>query len=147
MIREITWNEIHSIWSKYLWPNRVSAIEPISAMTYLGGIDILNFSHQPVFLGYVRDSQIIGVNSGHVCSDNGFRSRGLWVDPNHRGLGIGQALLIETITEGIKAGSDYVWSYPRQTSWKTYKSVGFRLTSDWQESETSDNNAYCYLKL
>lgn len=147
MIKEITWDEIYSVWSKYLWPNRSSAIEPNSAMIYLGGIDINNFDYLPVFLGYYRDSKLIGVNSGHACSDKGFRSRGLWVDANHRGRGIGRILLVETITEAIKAGSDYVWSYPRKTSWRTYESVGFKLTSSWHESETSDGNAYCHMKL
>lgn len=144
MIISISWEEIRFIWQQHLWPNRISAIEPTSAMCCLGGYDIKNTESIPSFFGYVRDNKIVGVNSGHACpSDSTYRSRGLWVDPLFRGQGIGQTLLTAVINQGQSEGYNTVWSYPRQTSWKTYQSVGFTLISDWQPSETSDANAYC----
>jgi len=144
VIIPISWEEIHFIWQQYLWPNRISAIEPTSAMHRLGGYDIKNMESVPVFLGYISNNKIVGVNSGHACpNDLTYRSRGLWVDPLFRGQGIGQSLLAAVVKQGQSEGYNTVWSYPRQTSWTTYQSVGFSLISDWETSENSDANAYC----
>jgi len=146
MIVEITWQKIYSIWINHLWTTRLSSVEPTSAMCFLNGYDIVNMQSIPTFFGYVIDDFIAGVNSGHACpKQNNYRSRGLWVDPNYRGRGIGQQLLLTTIEQGHKEGYKNVWSYPRQTSWPTYSAVGFTLASDWQASETSESNAYCIL--
>lgn len=142
-IRDISWGEIFDIWHNQLWPNRISPIETHSAMLYLGGYDKINFKFHSSFIGYFLDNKLIGVNSGHKCNDGSYRSRGLWVDPEHRGQGIGQMLLKQIIE--FKGNATFVWSYPRQSSWNTYKAVGFQLTSDWQASETSEANAYCRL--
>jgi GNAT superfamily N-acetyltransferase len=64
------------------------------------------------------------------------------VFPEHRGNQIGKQILIATIQQGIIEGADYVWSYPKDTSWKTYNSAGFELASDWEKSENG-TNAYC----
>jgi GNAT superfamily N-acetyltransferase len=141
VIKKISWEDIYQVWHKKLWPNRISPIKSHSAMTYLGGHDIKNFAYDVVFLGCFINSNLIGVNSIHMCNDKTSRSRGLWVDPEHRGEGIGQAILRQTLE--FKGNSTFVWSYPRQSSWSTYESVGFSLTSDWQPSETSEANAYC----
>ena len=147
MIKFLSWEEILPIWKTQLWPSRISAIEPNSAMSYKSGYDMYNMNTTSSFFGYYVNDELVGVNSGHSCLDNMYRSRGLWVDPEHRGKGIGRQLLIETINQAKHEGSDMIWSFPKRTSWKTYNSVGFELTSDWQKSETSDENAYCILKL
>jgi GNAT superfamily N-acetyltransferase len=148
MIIELDWAEILNIWHNYLWPNRVSAIEPVSAMCFLNGHNMANMVSIPTFYGYIVNDKIVGVNSGHACPDqNNYRSRGLWVDPDYRGRGIGQQLLTATINQGLQEGYDQIWSYPRQTSWPTYLAVGFVLASAWETSETSEDNAYCILNL
>ena len=139
MIKIIDFSTVYPIWSSHLWPNRVSAIEPTSAMQYLGNYDLKNMNYIPVFLAYIQDNIILGVNSGHKCQDNGYRSRGLYVQPEYRGKGIGTILLQETIKIGSLEGCDYVWSYPRKTSWKTYERAGFLLSSDWEVSELGLN--------
>jgi GNAT superfamily N-acetyltransferase len=92
------------------------------------------------------DNKIAGVNSGHKCMDGSYRSRGLFVYPKFRNLGIGYKLLLETINQGKKESAKFVWSYPRNTSWKTYEKAGFILTSDWEYSETGIN-AFCKIDL
>jgi GNAT superfamily N-acetyltransferase len=141
-IRDITWNEIYPIWRYKLWPDRTSAIETHSAMLYLEGFDN-HTNFRVTFIGCFDNNKLLGVNSGHKTMDGGYRSRGLWVDPEHRGRGIGQMLLRQTIE--FKDNATFVWSYPRQSSWNTYKAIGFQLASDWQTSETSLANAYCIL--
>lgn len=147
MITKITFEKIYQIWDNFLWPSRVSKIEPNSAMMYLGGYTLENMSTVPSYFGYFINNQLVGVNSGHKCSDNSYRSRGIFVFPEYRKLGIATQLLKETIKQGDLEKCSFVWSYPRKTGWKAYELAGFRLTSDWEMCETSDANAYCRIDL
>ena len=147
MISTLTFEEIYHIWSTELWPNRVSEITSTSAMNYLGGYDISNMDFQPTFVCYKSEQgEILGVNSGHLCVNGSYRSRGLFVFPDYRGRKIGQMLLRATIDQARKELADFIWSYPKQTSWKTYESADFKLSSPWEISELGFN-AYCKLEL
>lgn len=146
MINTISFKEIYQIWSTQLWPTRQSIIETHSAMNFLGGYDMKNMISIPTYFAYKLDNKIVGVNSGHMCHDNSYRSRGLFVFPEYRKQGIGKQLLLATIDQGRNEHADYVWSYPKQTSWLTYQAAGFNLASIWEQSEL-DLNAYCQLKL
>ena len=145
MIKQITWEEILPIWQNKLWAGRTGLIETNSAMKLLNGHDMYNMSTTATFFGYVIGEWIIGVNSGHGCSDGTYRSRGLWVDPNYRNQGTGTKLLVATYEQGLAEGYSTTWSYPRLTSWPTYQRAGFELVSNWEVSETSDSNAYAKL--
>lgn len=147
MIRPITWSQIKKIWHTRLWPDRTTAIESTSAMCYLSGYDINNMNYDPTFFGYFVHHKIVGVNSGHLCADNSYRSRGLWVDKDYRGNGFGRQLLEAAVNQAKLESADFIWSFPRKSSWSTYKSVGFKRTSKYTKSETSDTNAYCILPL
>ena len=146
-IKNISFEEILPIWSTYLWPNRKSLIESNSAMVYKSGYDMYNMNTIPTFFGCYVDDKLVGVNSGHSCANNMYRSRGLWVFTEYRGKGIGKQLLIETINQAKHENANMIWSFPKRSSWKTFTSVGFELVSDWQQSETSNENAYCILEL
>lgn len=146
MIVELDYNTIYDIWRNFLWPIRASKIESISAMMFLNGYDMQNYNFNPTFFGYKIDNKIVGVNSGHKCADHSYRSRGLYVMPEHRHHGIGKDLLLATIDQGKKEYCTFVWSYPRQESWSTYESAGFSLASNWVLGETG-TNAYCKLDL
>lgn len=145
MIHEISFEEVLPIWKNYLWPLRQSKIETNSAMVLLNGIDMYNMCTKPTFFGYFVNEKLVGVNSGHMCDNDQYRSRGLYVMEEYRGLSIGKELLIATIKQGLKEKANLCWSYPRKTSWKTYESAGFKLLTDWEKSETSDGNAYCVI--
>jgi GNAT superfamily N-acetyltransferase len=147
MIIKSDYENILKIWKEHLWPNRVSKIETHSAMLLDRTYDMKNFEYEPTYFLYIVNATIAGCNSGHMCADNTYRSRGLYVFSEFRHHGIGKELLIETITQGKKEKAKLVWSYPRQTSWTTYKNAGFKLISDWETSETSENNAYCSMTL
>lgn len=146
MIITISFESIYPIWKNDLWFNRVSKIETNSAMKYLGGIDILNMSYAATFFGYVLENKIVGVNSGHKCSDQSYRSRGLYVYPEFRSNGIGSLLLEACIKQAKLENCKFIWSYPKKTSWKTYEKAGFSLSSIWETSEM-DINAYCMRNL
>ena len=143
-IRDIDFDIIFSFWKYKLWPDRISPIESHSAMLYMSdNYDIGNFLLPVWYLGYVVDNKIIGVNSGHLCVDGSARSRGLWVDILYRGNGIGIELLRETIKKSKLFDINFVWSFCRQNSKRTYESAGFTMTSEWIPSETNVNNCYC----
>lgn len=116
-------------------------------MQFSGSYAIENMSLPVWFYGIEQNGDIVGVNSVHMCHDGLARSRGLWVDSNWRGYGFGQQLLKHGIEIARQNGASGIWSYPRRASWTTYYSSGFTLVSDWSESETSEANAYCLLKL
>lgn len=142
MIIKITFEEIFLIWSEYLWPGRVSRIEPVSAMLYLQGHDLKNYNYEPTFFGYYVGTELAGVNSGHMCCDLSYRSRGLFVFPEYRKKGIATSLLLETIQQGSKEYAKFVWSLPKKDSWSAYSNAGFILSSDWINTETG-TNAFC----
>lgn len=130
IVKQITFEEILSIWQNYLWPNRQSTIETHSAMTWpMTNINqpysMEVFSYPAYFFGAYHDNKLIGVNSGHSTSPTEFRSRGLWVDPNYRKLGIAQRLLKETVNQAKDSGAYMVWSIPKLSIIDTYKKVGF----------------------
>ena len=147
MITTITFDKVLPIWENHLWPERESRIDATSAMCYLGGYDLVNMHTAPTFFAYAIDGEIAGVNSGHMCKDQQYRSRGLYVFDKFRGKGIGTLLLTATIEQAKKENAALCWSYPRKTSWKSYLAAGFELASDWETSETSDANAYCKIDL
>jgi GNAT superfamily N-acetyltransferase len=147
MIKKIDFETIYKIWEKHLWPIRVTPIESNSAMVFLGGYDLENMKTTPTFLGYFIDNELVGVNSGHKCLDNSYRSRGVYVMPEYRRNKVGQQLLTATIEQGKIEKCNFVWSYPRKSSWNTYKAAGFELASDWEKSETSEANAYCRIDI
>lgn len=146
MIIKTDYQTILQIWEQYLWVERTSKIETHSAMLLDGTYDMKNFNYVPSYFIYLRNGEIAGCNSGHMCLDNTYRSRGLYVFPQHRGNGIGLALLLETIKQAKIEKSKLVWSYPRKKSWRTYKKAGFKLTTQWSAGEL-DLNAYCVKKL
>jgi len=147
MIKKLMFNEVLPIWKNHLWPNRQSSIDPNSAMCFLGGYDLVNMDPIPTFFAFIVDGEIAGVNSGHMCNDEQYRSRGLYVFEKFRGKGIGTILLKATIEQARTENAILCWSYPKQTSWKSYLAAGFELASEWESSETSDSNAYCKIDL
>ena len=144
MIIEIDYESIFPIWEQFLWNNRQTKIETHSAMLYnSSNYDIKNFEYKATYLAFCVNDTIAGVNSGHMCSDGKYRSRGLFVFPQFRHQGIGTELLKATIVQGLSERATFIWSYPRETSWGTYHKAGFNLLGDWHDSELG-RNAYCF---
>lgn len=146
MIIKVDFEQVLNIWKNHLWLNRTSQIESHSAMLLNKTYDIKNFEYQSTYFVYVVDGVIAGCNSGHMCSDLTYRSRGLFVFPEFRKKGKGVRLLKATIDQAMQEKATCVWSYPRQSSWSTYAAAGFELSSDWEQGETGIN-AYCMRKI
>ena len=143
-VEQIEWHEIYPFWSDRLWPGRPN-IKPYTPMINATDLDPdihrkanANFAfYSGVFFG-VRtiEGKIIGVNSGHQCSNTLFRSRGLYVHPDATGRGIAQALLQHTVDFARENGFKKIWSYPRARAVRTYEAVGY--TCD----EPAEHEAY-----
>ena len=141
-IIELSFEQILPIWRDYLWPNRTSPIESNSAMCLYGGYNMFNMTTKPTFFACMIDNEIAGVNSGHMCDNLEYRSRGLFVFDRFRGKGIGTSLLRITLEQGRSEEAVLCWSYPRDTSRGIYENAGFKLASEFEVGE-SGNNAYC----
>ena len=79
----------------------------------------------PTFWGAFYNDKLVGVNSGHMCIDKLYRSRGLFVFPEYRGFGIGQKLLMKTIAQAIHEKAIVCWSYPKNTAERSYHMQNF----------------------
>tara|TARA_B100000212_G_C27331839_1_gene515008 strand:+ start:793 stop:1254 length:462 start_codon:yes stop_codon:yes gene_type:complete len=144
---KISFEDILPIWENKLWPNRESAIEGVSAMTwpYEGNpdpIDMNIFDYQPTFYGVFMDNKLVGVNSGHRTTDTQYRSRGIWVDPDYRKRGVAQLLFVLTEHQARIEECEMMWSIPRKTALTAYTKFGFTTVGDFIVTETADANIY-----
>lgn len=145
-ICQLSFEEVFPIWKNKLWPNRTSAIESHSAMLIDRTYDMGNFKLPAWYYGCFVNSALVGVYSGHMCTDGLARLRGHWVDIEFRNKGLGRQLLLYTLNHSKSYGASGTWCYPRLTSWKMYEALGFKLISDWEKSETSEANAYVLIR-
>lgn len=133
---KISFEQICDVWKVELWPKRVSAIEPHSAMTwpFEGSPQPINmsiFEYEPVFWGAYIDDKLVGVNSGHRTTDTQYRSRGIWVDQQYRKHGVSQMLFNMTEHQAILEGCDMIWSIPRKSALPAYAKFGFETVGDY----------------
>ena len=151
-IKKITWEEILPIWTNELWPMRESAIESTSAMCFFKKremdesgkhvfneeYDLKNMEFTPTFWGAFHNDKLVGVNSGHMCLDRLYRSRGLYVLPEYRNRRIGEMLLWKTLAQADHEKALLCWSYMRFESSSTYSKVAFEPKSSHFNFETWD---------
>ena len=151
-IERLNFEKIESIWQTKLWPNRTSAIETHSAMTwpFEGNPDPINmdiFNYPATFWGAYLDNKLVGVNSGHKTTDKQYRSRGIWGDPEYRKRGVAQMLFLMTSHQAKVEGCEMIWSIPRKTALPAYTKFGFQTVGDYIVTETSEANIYVSLAL
>ena len=152
MIKKISFEEILPVWKEKLWPDRESAIEPMSAMTwpFEGNHQPINmsiFEFEPLFWGVYFKDKLIGVNSGHRTSSTQYRSRGIWVDPEYRMHGVSQHLFLQLQDQAVLEGCEMIWSIPRKTALKAYTKFGFQTVGDYFGTETADANIYAIKRI
>lgn len=138
LIREISFAEISEVWRTDLWPDRKSAIEPVSAINLRGDYDMSFMSSVPYFWGAFADfnsKSPVGVVSGFQTEPSYFRSRGIWVHPAHRRQGVGSLLLEQVVNQATSLKCQYVWTMPRVSSWSFYERNGFRVSAKTEKFE------------
>lgn len=126
------------VWASDLWKDRdIDDIEPVNTMIPDNNYNIIHNkeikNNDSYFFVVKYKNNIIGINSGHKCSDDLFRSRGLWTHPDWREIGIGKLVLEATVRKAKLLGCTRIWSFPRKSSIYAYKSVGFKQKSDWTD--------------
>lgn len=150
--KRLDFDTVKDIWQDHLWPNRTSTIETHSAMTwpFQGNpeqYDMKVFDYPATFWGVYLDNKLVGVNSGHKTTDEQYRSRGIWVDPEYRKRGVAQMLFIMTAHQAKFEGCEMLWSIPRKTALPAYTKFGFETVGDYIVTETSEANIYVKLSL
>ena len=137
------------MWQTQLWPGRTKYddINKISTLTIKKNkleqqTYIKRYESTVVFFGlkytnnyYEEKEELVGVNSGAQCGLRLYRSRGLWINSKHRGLGGAKDLLNVVIEEGKNRGCNKIWSLPRKNSLYAYEKAGFKKQSDWIEDD------------
>ena len=147
-INTLHFEQIKTIWTKYLWPDRKSDIQPISSMVYLGGTDMsIHDRFSAIHWGAWVDGHLVGVNSGHRTTEALYRSRGLWVSPEYRRRGIATALLLSTLEQANRENCLMCWTCPRKDSWKCYEAIGFERRTNWTYAMEYGPNCYAILDL
>ena len=127
---EISYETCLTLW-KELWAERVSPIEPTSAMILpedYAGRAYSNLIGPPTFIGVYDGIKLVGVNSFHDVGENQQRSRGLFVLPEYRGHGIGTALLRQTLA--MRKPDKLMFSYPKEQAVTAYIQAGFKVVSE-----------------
>lgn len=135
ILRETDFATVLPIWTNLLWPGRVSTIRPWSTMVYLGGKDqtiATGFGPQARFFSVTDQdgNKLVGVFSGHQTSATQYRARGLYVDPDYQGLGVGTLLVENVVNAAMTADCDLCWCIPRVPNMPFFQSCGFVQTSD-----------------
>jgi GNAT superfamily N-acetyltransferase len=140
---ETTFEEIYDLWNEGLWTNRVSKIESRSSLSWDARLwrDMATFllpnrkreygSMNPPSGLQGQEGKLIGVNSGFKTKDDIYRSRGLYVSPEHRGVGVSKMLLKLTINSAKQGGCRIIWTMPRKSALPAYESVGFHKIGGW----------------
>lgn len=129
---EISFKEVQKIWTVFLWPNRISPIEPVSYINQQGHID-MGIKHwaQPKFFAIKQAEQFLAVTSFYKTTENAVRLRGTWVDANYRGQRLGRLLLDQVIAEiKKKESSNTIWTMARITASSFYQKNGFRQVNE-----------------
>ena len=151
-IMTTSFEAVHELWSRHLWPGRQD-IRSMSSMTDAENIDMTIYEkYKPTFwAAYVRldngDIELIGCNSGHRTAHKTYRSRGLFVHKEYRGQGLGQALLRQLLIQARLEHCTRAWTLPRKESLPAYVAAGFEQRSEFFGTDTSTANCYAVAEL
>lgn len=142
-IKPLSFEQLKPIWTNLLWGYEAQAS---SCMVY--GIrdkyDMTIFENPVQYFGAFEGKTLLGVNSGFQTDKDFYRSRGLWVFPEHRNKGVAGLLLKEVLRQASELQIPNVWSFPRKQALPAYLKVGFKQTSDWIW-ESDGNRFNCYV--
>jgi GNAT superfamily N-acetyltransferase len=128
---EITFEEILPVWREHLWNGRLSDIKPMSSMTLDRQYDMSIYEkYVPYFCAVVDGKEILGVNSCHQTGNTEFRSRGIYIFPEHRGKGVSKKLFNFVKEKALENNCSTIWSLPRLTALTAYKAAGFEECSE-----------------
>ncbi len=132
----IGFDEIKKVWENFLWPERQSAIEPVSWISPQGLIDMEMKLGEPTFVGmFDFEKKLQGVVSGYSTSSDYYRSRGLWVSPDYRQKGVGRLLMSQLMTHARQEGHAYIWTMARHSSVGFYQKAGFETYKQTDQYE------------
>lgn len=134
-IKEIDFETVLPIWKERLWPDRKFKIEKTSAIAQDGTIDIQVQNYSVYFFSAVLNDQIVGVISVQQTGQAEYRSRGLWVDENHRSKKIGRALMYFALHFCKEKKALCLWTLARHTAVSFYEKNQFLKLRKIEEYE------------
>lgn len=146
-MRPCDYADVEKLWRK-LWDERYD-FKPTSSMLYLSGYDgNIPKKYLPVFLSAYRETELVGVFSGHLTTSVHFRGRGLFIEDSARGAGVGSLLITALLQEAALQGAKMLWATPREKSLPLFLKLGFTQDSDFtHEGFLFGPNCYVSKKL
>lgn len=132
-IRALGFDDVSPLWHK-AWPDNPANVKPVNTATFMFTYGINGYdSRIPFgeihFYGAFVEGLLVGVNSCYKSTPTYWmRTRGLYVEPEFRGNGIGGQLIDHGLALASEYKCSYLWGYPRCTSWPLWKSKGFKAT-------------------
>jgi Acetyltransferase (GNAT) family len=147
-VRELSWEEISQVWETCLWPQRTTAIRPMSSMCFMGGFDLSIYDRfRPWFCGLFINSNLVGVISCHKSALTEMRLRGIWMDEQWRNRGLSDHLFAFVDETAIGEDCDYIWSFPRLSTWPVHAKAGYEMVSGPIENGDFGPNVYAVKRL
>jgi GNAT superfamily N-acetyltransferase len=86
--------------------------------------------YKPYFCAVYNNNTLLGVNSCHQTSPTDFRSRGIYVFPEHRGKGATKLLFDFVKQKAEESNCNTIWSLPRVSALPAYERAGFKTCSE-----------------
>ena len=154
VVKQISEADGLAAWKAHLWPGR-EKIRAVSSMTWNhetkeAGIDTSLYARvQAKFFALCdRQNEIVAVAAGHPVDSTYYRTRGIWVSENYRGLGLITSVLWAVLRDAADQGSSIVWTLPRKQALNAYERAGFRQDSEFfDEGVLYGPNCYAICKL
>lgn len=141
MIKQISFNEIKLHW-KYLWPDidinkdiphiYLPDCKYVSKLYRSVDVSSLEKILPNICIGYFVGEKIVGVLNGYQTSRPYFRTRGLWVYPEYRKMGVATTLMENIEDYALKVSSKILWTVPRKESIGFYQKYGFKRTTEFE---------------
>lgn len=143
---QLTYHEVEELWLREdMWGSKLYAGHTsenlyFDGIKYFGGTDKrqknVDWSH-PAYYGVKVNGKLVGVNSYYKSSEICARSRGLYVLPDYRSVGMATYLLEHAIEANRDKDYQYMWSMPRAGSTEAYQRAGFKIIQEEDGELTS----------
>lgn len=155
MIKEMSFEEMKPFWEKYVYPQRVKEGKRVKP-AHIGVSDEFYFkvyrkldvekiikTIKVNFLGFYINRKLIGGVSCYKTSQDYYRTRGGWTEPEYRRRGVMSELLLHTEKYASRENCKYVWSPCTPEMLQVVLGIGWEILWD---SPSKKYGVYTYAR-
>ena len=141
VLKQISEADGLAIWRAHLWPGR-EKIRAVSSMTWdhetkQKGIDTSLYKRVQAKFFALCDcrGEVVALAAGHPIDETYYRTRGIWVSEDYRGLGLITSVLWAVLRDAADQGCSIVWTLPRKQALNAYVRAGFKQDSEFFDED------------